>query len=58
VTVLFSTHILSDVDRLCERVAILHHGRLLACGGLAELKRSYGAEQMDDLYLALVRTPT
>lgn len=54
VTVLFSTHILSDVERVCERVAVLHHGRLLAYGDLADLKRSHGAQQMDDLYLALV----
>jgi ABC-2 type transport system ATP-binding protein len=55
VTVLFSTHILSDIERVCERVAILHHGRLLAYAELAELKRSQGVAQMDDLYLALVR---
>ena len=55
VTVLFSTHILSDVERVCERVAILHHGRLVANGDLAELKAQHGAQQMDDLYLTLVR---
>jgi ABC-2 type transport system ATP-binding protein len=54
VTVLFSTHILTDIERVCERAAILHHGRLIACGNLAELKRAHGADQMDDLYLTLV----
>jgi ABC-2 type transport system ATP-binding protein len=54
VTVLFSTHILTDIERVCERAAILHHGRLIASGNLADLKRSHGAEQMDDLYLTLV----
>ena len=57
VTVLFSTHILSDIERVCERVAVLHHGRLIANGDLAELKRRHGSQQMDDLYLTLVRTP-
>ena len=56
VTVLFSTHILSDIERVCERIAVLHHGRLIASGDLAELKRENAAEQMDDLYLKLVRT--
>jgi ABC-2 type transport system ATP-binding protein len=56
VTVLFSTHILSDVEEVCERVAILHHGRLLASGDLAELKALHGAGRMDDLYLTLVRS--
>jgi len=55
VTVLFSTHILSDVERVCERVAVLHHGKLIAHGTLAGLKQQYEAEQMDDLYLTLVR---
>ena len=54
VTVLFSTHILTDIERVCERAAILHHGRLIANGNLAELKLKHGAEQMDDLYLTLV----
>jgi ABC-2 type transport system ATP-binding protein len=55
VTVLFSTHILSDIERVCERVAILNHGRLIASGDLGELKRRHGAQEMDELYLTLVR---
>ena len=55
VTVLFSTHILTDIERICERVAILHKGRLIANGSLADLKAKYQRERMDDLYLAVVR---
>jgi ABC-2 type transport system ATP-binding protein len=36
-TVLFSTHVLADVERICDRVAILDHGRLVVEGSLAEL---------------------
>src|SRR5438067_13118997 len=36
-TVLFSTHILSDVEAICDRVGILVEGRLTDCGPLAEL---------------------
>jgi ABC-2 type transport system ATP-binding protein len=36
-TVFFSTHILSDVERICDRVAILHRGRLINVGTLSEL---------------------
>jgi ABC-2 type transport system ATP-binding protein len=36
-TVFFSTHILSDVESICDRVAILNKGRLLSCGALSEL---------------------
>lgn len=38
-TVLFSTHILSDAESLCDRVAILDRGRLLGCGELREMLR-------------------
>jgi ABC-2 type transport system ATP-binding protein len=55
VTVLFSTHILSDIERVCRRVAILHRGKLIASGELADLKARNHAAQMDDLYLTLVR---
>jgi ABC-2 type transport system ATP-binding protein len=37
-TVIFSSHILSDVERIADRVAILHHGRLLLDRSLDELK--------------------
>ncbi|MGA0162998.1 MAG: ABC transporter ATP-binding protein [Bdellovibrionota bacterium] len=36
-TVFFSTHILSDVESICDRVAILNKGNLLSCGRLDEL---------------------
>lgn len=36
-TVFFSTHILSDVESICDRVAILNRGKLLSCGMLDEL---------------------
>lgn len=36
-TVFFSTHILSDVESICDRVAILNLGRLLSCGNLNDL---------------------
>ncbi|WAS96351.1 ABC transporter ATP-binding protein [Nannocystis punicea] len=55
VTVVFSSHILSDVETLCRRVAALHHARLIACGEIAALKREHGAATMDELYLELVR---
>jgi ABC-2 type transport system ATP-binding protein len=55
VTVLFSTHILGDVESICEQVAVMHHGRLLACGALQALKAERRAATMDDLYLDLVQ---
>jgi len=36
-TIFFSTHILSDAETLCDRVAILDHGKLQGCGELREI---------------------
>ena len=40
-TVLFSTHVLADVERICDRVAILDHGRLVVEGALDDLLDRY-----------------
>jgi ABC-2 type transport system ATP-binding protein len=45
-TVFFSTHILGDVERVCDTVAILDHGRLVAQAPIAELKERYGKEKI------------
>jgi ABC-2 type transport system ATP-binding protein len=37
-SVLLSTHLLGDVERVCDTVVILHHGRVLRHGGVAELR--------------------
>jgi ABC-2 type transport system ATP-binding protein len=45
-TVFFSTHILSDVERICDTVAILDEGRVVAQAPIDELKARYGAEKV------------
>jgi ABC-2 type transport system ATP-binding protein len=45
-TIMFSTHIMSDVEELCDRVALLAEGRLLLFGELAEIKRQRGANSV------------
>ena len=44
-TVLFSTHILSDVERICTSVALLHDGLIAMQGSVEELKRAHYAER-------------
>jgi ABC-2 type transport system ATP-binding protein len=39
-TVFFSSHILAEVEAVCDRVAFLHHGRLVAQGSLAEVLKT------------------
>jgi ABC-2 type transport system ATP-binding protein len=41
-TVVFSTHILSDVEKICDRVAVLHKGKSALCGTLSEIKKRHG----------------
>jgi ABC-2 type transport system ATP-binding protein len=43
-TILLTTHYMEEADKLCERVAIMDHGRILALDTPAELKRGVGAD--------------
>ncbi|HVR75435.1 MAG TPA: ATP-binding cassette domain-containing protein [Planctomycetota bacterium] len=52
--ILFSTHVMSEVEKLCDRVAIIHRGKLRAVGTLDELRRMTGREFMDEIFLSVV----
>jgi sodium transport system ATP-binding protein len=52
--VLFSTHIMREVERLCDRVAIVNRGRVQACGTLGELCDRYGQSDVEELFFSLV----
>jgi len=41
-TIMFSTHIMSDVEEMCERIALISDGRLLLFGDLSAIKRERG----------------
>ncbi|MHB9003905.1 MAG: ABC transporter ATP-binding protein [Coriobacteriia bacterium] len=45
-TVFFSTHILADVERVCDTVAILDRGRVVTSAHIDELKARYGAHKL------------
>ena len=40
-TVIFSTHILSDVERICDQVAVLHEGEIVLSGTLTDVKNQH-----------------
>jgi len=56
-TILLSTHIMSEVDRLCDDVAIIHEGRLLLSGTKAEVVRQGGGDSVEDVFFQLVSMP-
>jgi len=52
--ILFSTHIMREVERLCDRVAIVSRGQVQASGTLAELRQRYGQNDLEELFFQLV----
>ena len=50
-TIFFSTHLLTDVEVLCDRVAILHEGKIRFAGSPAECCREYGTDNFEQAYL-------
>ena len=45
-TVLYTTHYLEEAEKLCDRIAIIDHGKILAEGSLDELQRMVGGEEV------------
>ena len=52
--VLFSTHIMSEVERLCDRIAVIHGGTVRAMGTLAELRERTGQHYLEDVFRRIV----
>ena len=52
--VIFSTHIMREVEKLCDRVAIIHRGRILAEGTLPELAARYDEPDVEELFFRLI----
>src|SRR5712691_7142707 len=53
-TVIFSTHIMSEVEKLCDIIGIIDGGRLLAEGALAELRRRYAEQDLEEIFVKIV----
>jgi sodium transport system ATP-binding protein len=52
-TVLLSTHYLDEAERLCDRIGLLHHGKLVAEGDLEALRQQAHQERLSDIFLTL-----
>jgi ABC-2 type transport system ATP-binding protein len=56
-TIFFSSHVMEVVERLCTRVAIIHHGRIVGEGTVPELRakaEAGGDSSLEDIFLKLV----
>jgi len=54
--VIFSTHVLHDAERLCDRVTIIHQGRVVASGTTGEVRGRH--EDLEGAFLSLVEAAT
>src|SRR5208282_3455689 len=53
-TVIFSTHIMSEVEKLCDVIGIIQSGKLLAEGSLAELRDNYHENDLEEIFVRIV----
>ncbi|MHC4960170.1 MAG: ABC transporter ATP-binding protein, partial [Planctomycetota bacterium] len=53
-TVILSTHIMGEVERLCDDVAILHRGAILDQGPVHEVKQRHGKDSIEELFFELI----
>jgi len=53
-TVIYSTHIMSEVEKLCDTVGIIHDGRLVAEGTLDDLRRRFGETDTEEMFVKAV----
>ncbi len=56
-TVLFSTHLMDHVARLCSHAVIINEGTLVAKGSLDELRSQFGQTSLEDIFLQLTTRP-
>jgi sodium transport system ATP-binding protein len=52
--VILSTHLMDEVERLCDQVAIIHRGTILATGSPQELARAQGVDDLESAFVKIV----
>lgn len=54
-TVIYSTHIMSEVEKLCDTIGIIHRGQLVSEGTLESLRERYGQQDLEEIFVAAVK---
>jgi len=52
--IVFSTHIMREAERMCDRIAIMHRGRILAEGTLGEVRDRHEQPDLEELFFQLI----
>jgi sodium transport system ATP-binding protein len=52
--IIFSTHIMSEVERLCDHIGIIHDGKLMADGTVSELRAKYAEHNLEEIIVKVV----
>lgn len=52
--IIFSSHSMSEVERICDRVIIIHKGKIIEEGTVEDLKRKYKNDNVEDIFMQLV----
>ena len=53
-TVFFSTHVLEIAEKLCDRIAIIHKGKIIFYGTLDSLKKKYKKKDLEELFMEVI----
>ncbi len=53
--IVFSTHIMREVEKLCDRVAVIHRGEILAMGSIEQLIDEHEQPDVEELFFELIR---
>lgn len=56
ITVILSSHNMLEVEYLCDRVALIHKGRIVALGKPQELKERYGASNLEEVFVKVIES--
>lgn len=53
-TILFSSHSMDEVERLCDRVVIIHKGKIVEQGKIDDLKKKYNNDDLEEVFVSLI----
>ena len=53
-TILLTTHYIEEAEKLCDKISLINHGRLIKTGTVEELKKIYKKRTLEDVYLEAI----